>query len=105
MVMKKRLVGSLDDLLAVIEKNKATLRGKYGITDIAVFGSYVRREVKPGSDIDIFVDFKQGFKTFRNYMSLMFFLEKETGKKVDLAIKESIREELKSRILQEAVHA
>jgi predicted nucleotidyltransferase len=38
-------------------------------------------------------------------MSLRSFLEKETGRKVDLAIKESIREELKPRILQEAVHA
>ena len=105
MARKKGLVGSLDDVLAVIEKNKATLRERHGITDIAVFGSYVRQEAKPGSDIDIFVDFKEGFKTFRNYMRLRSFLEKETGRKVDLAIKESIREELKSRILQEAVHA
>jgi predicted nucleotidyltransferase len=57
MARKKGLIGSLDDVLAVIEKNKATLREKHGITDIAVFGSYVRQKAKPGSDIDIFVDF------------------------------------------------
>jgi predicted nucleotidyltransferase len=85
MARKKGLVGSLDDVLAVIgKKNKATLRERHGITDIAVFGSYMRQEAKPGSDIDIFVDFKEGFKTFRNYMRLMSFLEKEQGGKSTL---------------------
>jgi predicted nucleotidyltransferase len=37
-------------------------------------------------------------------MELKFFLEELLQKKIDLAIKESIREELKAGIFQEAIY-
>jgi len=40
---------------------------RYGVTDIAVFGSYVRNEHLSKSDIDIFVDLKPKFRTFDNF--------------------------------------
>ncbi|MBO1222809.1 MAG: nucleotidyltransferase domain-containing protein [Candidatus Scalindua sediminis] len=71
---------------------------------IAVFGSYAKNKQKKRSDIDIFVELKEKYKTFDNFMELKFFLEKIVGRKIDLLIKESIREELKSRIFKEAVY-
>lgn len=93
------------DILHIFKINKKTLFEKYGVTDIAVFGSYVRNEQNGKSDIDIFVELKPKFRTFDNYMDLKFYLQKITAKEIDLVIKNSIRKELKPIILKEAVHA
>lgn len=96
---------SLKNILLILRGSKKTLSEKYGVTDIAVFGSYVKKEYKVKSDIDIFVELKPEFRTFDNFMDLKFYLQKITSKKIDLVIKESIRKELKPSIFREAVHA
>ncbi|MBI3812977.1 MAG: nucleotidyltransferase family protein [Nitrospinae bacterium] len=95
----------LKNILKNLKDNKEVLSKKFGVTDIAVFGSYVRGEQNKKSDIDIFVELKPEYKTFDNYMELKFYLQKITSKKIDLVIKESIREELKPIIIEEAVCA
>ena len=101
--MKKKI--DIKDLLNILKDNKKTLYEKYGVTDIAVFGSYARNKHKGKSDIDILVELKSRFRTFDNFMELKFYLQKLTSKKIDLVIKSSIRKELKPSILKEAVHA
>ena len=95
----------LKEILRIIKSNKRALLEKYGVTDIAVFGSYARNEHNGKSDIDIFVELKPSFRTFDNFMDLKFYLQKITSKKIDLVIKSSIRKELKPSIFEEAVHA
>ena len=56
------------------------------------------------SDIDILVEFERGHKTFDNYMELKFFLEGILHLKVDLVLKNAIREEIKENILSEATY-
>ena len=100
-----RKIRAINDLLHILKINKKILSDKYGVTDIAVFGSYVRNEQNGKSDIDIFVELKPKFRTFDNFMDLKFYLQKITSKKIDLVIKNSIRKELKPIIFKEAVHA
>jgi predicted nucleotidyltransferase len=100
-----RKIIAINDILHILKINKKTLFEKYGVTDIAVFGSYVRNEQNGKSDIDIFVELKPKFRTFDNFMDLKFYLQKITAKEIDLVIKNSIRKELKPIILKEAVHA
>jgi predicted nucleotidyltransferase len=95
----------IKDILNILKANKKALYEIYGVTDIAVFGSYARNANKEKSDIDIFVELKARFRTFDNFMDLKFYLQKLTSKKIDLVIKSSIRKELKPSILKEAVHA
>ncbi len=48
------------DKNTIIQKLRAIkpiLSEKYGVTELALFGSYSRDEQKPESDIDIMVDF------------------------------------------------
>lgn len=95
----------LKEVLSILTRSKGTLSEKFGVKDIAVFGSYVRNEHNGKSDIDIFVELKPKFRTFDNFMDLKHYLQKITSKKVDLVIKNSIRKELKPSIFKEAVHA
>jgi predicted nucleotidyltransferase len=90
--------------LNTLKHHQKDIRGRFKVKEIGLFGSYVRDEQKSESDIDILVDFQEGYKTFDNYMELKFFLEDIFHSKVDLAIKGAIRKELKEYILTEAVY-
>lgn len=95
---------NVKEIIKILRQNYKVISNTYGVMTIAVFGSYAKNKQKKRSDIDIFVDLKEKYKTFDNFMELKFFLEKIVGRKIDLLIKESIREELKPRIFKEAVY-
>lgn len=63
------------------------------------------KEERPDSDVDVLVTFRNGEKTFDNYMSCKFYLEDLFGQKVDLVMKGSIKKRLKPYILGEVVYA
>ncbi len=100
--MKK--VRTRDELLQVLQSCRVGLTERFGVIDLAVFGSYAKELQKKRSDIDILVELDKSHKTFDNYMELKFFLSRVIGGKVDLVLKDSLREELKARIFSEAVH-
>ena len=100
--MKK--VQTREQLLGILRNSRQGLTDLFGVTDIAVFGSYAKDSPRRGSDIDIMVELEPSRKTFDNYMELKFFLSRITGGKIDLVLKESVREELKPVIFSEAVH-
>ena len=104
--MSKKIVSphNLSEILERLQNYKSILSNEYGVISIAVFGSYVKNKQRARSDIDLFVDLKEDYKTFDNYMNLKFFLEKKLRRKVDVGIKESIRKELKTKILSEAIY-
>jgi hypothetical protein len=69
---------------------------------MAVFGSHARDEARPGSDVDILVDFN-GPATFDGYMNLKFYLEDLLGCSVDLVTQKAVRPELRSYIEKDAI--
>ncbi len=83
------------DILTKLEENTATIK-KYGVKKIGLFGSYIRKEQKPTSDIDILVEFEKGKITFDNYMDLKFFLEDPFNHKVDLVMHDAIKPDFKA---------
>ena len=92
------------DIQLILQERKNYLVEKFGVIEIAIFGSYARCEQRKNSDIDIIVDFKEGWKTFDNYMDLKFYLEELFGKKVDLMIKSAINPRIKPFIIEEAIY-
>jgi len=56
-----------------------------GATKVAVFGSYVRDEETPESDIDVVVDFKDPITLF-DFAGYQIELQDKIGKKVDLVM-------------------
>ncbi|MBN1761514.1 MAG: nucleotidyltransferase domain-containing protein [Methanomicrobia archaeon] len=60
--------------LKKLEEHKTEIN-LYGAKRIRLFGSHMRNEQTPGSDLDVLVEFEHGKKTFDNYMDLKFFLE------------------------------
>jgi predicted nucleotidyltransferase len=60
-----------------------------GAIKIAIFGSYVRDEEKPGSDIDIIVEFS-GRKSLLDLVIIERELSEALGIKVDLLTEKAI---------------
>lgn len=80
------------------------IKTKFKVKEIGIFGSRIKGKDKKRSDIDILVEFEKGCKTFDNYMDLKFYLEELYGCKVDLVLKDALKEELKPYILSEVVY-
>jgi uncharacterized protein len=78
-----------------------TARARFGVRDLAVFGSVARGEASETSDLDVLVDFV-GQATFDGYMGLKFFLEDNLGVKVDLVTRAALKPRLRDRIEAEA---
>lgn len=77
------------------------VRARFGVRDLAVFGSVARGDASDGSDLDVLVDFV-GSATFDGYMGLKLFLEDSLGVKVDLVTRTSLKPRLRARIEAEA---
>lgn len=87
--------------LQLLEDNLDRIKG-FGVRQLGIFGSVAREEDSENSDIDVLVDLEK--ETFDNYMGLLFYLEDLFGKKVDLAIKNSLKPRIRDRILSETVY-
>jgi len=60
------------------------IRTQFGVTKIGIFGSFARGEQTKKSDVDVLVDFAQGYATLRNFVGLADYLEALFKRKVDL---------------------
>jgi len=92
------------DILNALDQNRSRLSA-LGVRRIGLFGSYVRGEQRPDSDIDLLVEFEPGRKTFDAFMELSFLLEEILQHKVELVTVESLSPYLAPHILKEVEYA
>jgi len=90
-------------VLKKLSEAKPVLTERYGVTRLALFGSTVRDEARPDSDVDIVVGF-DGPATSSRYFGVQFYLEDELGCPVDLVTEKALRPELRPHIEREAVN-
>ena len=90
--------------VAKLKENEDEIRGDFGVKRIGIFGSFARGEEKPDSDIDIFVEFLPGKKTFDNYMGLKNFLEDLFERKVDLVTYEGLNPHIRENVARGVVY-
>lgn len=93
------------DALALLRQAEPELKKRFGVAKIGIFGSFVRGEERPESDVDVLVMFRNGEKTFDNYMGTKFYLEDLFGRKVDLVTYAALKPLIREPILREVVYA
>ena len=86
----------------MLSENRDAIQ-RFGVRDLALFGSCARGEQSASSDLDFLVALKQ--KSFDAYMDLKFFLEDLFQTHVDLVLTDSLKPRLRDRILEECIHA
>jgi predicted nucleotidyltransferase len=90
------------EILEILSLHKPELSKLFGVESIALFGSSVRGEFSPTSDIDLLVEFKKGNKDFFNFIRCKFYLEDIFKHKVDLVMKSAVKPRIKKEIFQQA---
>ena len=102
--MSQRAVNR-DEALALLREHKHVLVERFGVVDLALFGSTIRDEARPGSDIDILVSLcgKRGWRS--PYSEVLRYLEDLFGPRVDLVVDADVRAELRPYIEADAVYA
>jgi predicted nucleotidyltransferase len=73
-----------------------------GVLRIALFGSVVRGQARPDSDVDLLVQFDPDKKTLTNFMELSFLLEELLQHRVELVTTEALSPFIGPHILREA---
>ncbi len=89
--------------LELLAHSKPTLAERYGVMQLALFGSTARDAARSDSDIDILVVF-DGPATSERYFGVQFYLEDLFGCPVDLVTDKALRPELRPFIEKEAIH-
>jgi hypothetical protein len=92
------------NILRTLHENQGRLRA-LGVGKIGLFGSFVRGEQRPDSDIDLLVEFLPGMKSFDRFMELSFFLEEVLQRRVELVTIESLSPHIGPHILKEVEFA
>ncbi len=94
---------TLEEIKRILIALKPILREQYYITEIGIFGSYVRGEERKRSDIDILVEFEKNPDLF-TFVEIKNFLSKKLSKKVDLVTTSSLKPYLGKKILKGVVY-
>jgi len=94
-----------DNPAAILQKNRALLN-EYHVKALYLFGSVVRGQDKPGSDVDILVEFQPDARVgLFGLARLQRRLSEIIGRPVDLTTPDALHKALKDRIIKEAVRA
>jgi len=91
------------ETLALLSQHKPEMQCRFGVRNLALFGSLAREQSHAGSDIDVLVEF-DGPATSARYFGLQFFLEDLLGGTVDLVTQQALRPQLRPFVERDAIH-
>ncbi len=90
-----------NEVLDLLRAHKPLLAERFGVTQLALFGSFAREQATDRSDVDILVQF-DGPATAKSYFGLQFYLEDLLSRPVDLVTTKALRNEFRPYVEREA---
>lgn len=86
----------------ILQQLKPELAKRYGLSYLALFGSYARQEETPESDIDLLVDFEKmpGLITF---IQIEEELEAALHHRVDMVPKRKLKKEIQPYVQRDLI--
>jgi len=96
---------NVEEIKKKLEELKPSLKEKFQIKSIGIFGSYIRGEEEKRSDLDILVEFEESARlSLLDFIGLENYLSDELGVKVDLVEKSTLKPRIGKHILEEVVN-
>jgi predicted nucleotidyltransferase len=93
---------TIDEIKKLLDQHKPMLKAKYHIKNIGLFGSIVRGDVNPDSDVDILVEFEKPIGL--DFVLLADELEEILGVKIDLVTPNAIKPTMFEYIKQDLIY-
>ena len=91
-----------EEVLSTLRKHKATLSERFGVTGLALYGSFARDQATPESDVDVLVEFDAP-PDWRRYFGAQYYLEDLLGRRVDLSTDGEVRGEIRPYVKRDAI--
>ena len=88
------------EIIDIIKSSKPEMQARFGVNKVGLFGSYVRKQQRRRSDIDILVSFSRDIDLF-DFLDLREYLEDRLQQKVDLVMESAFKPAIGKRILSE----
>lgn len=96
---------TLETIKAQLIQLMPVIQNDYHVTELGIFGSYVRDEQTENSDIDVLVKFDPTFRFgLFTFCELENYLSQALGKKVDLVMKDALKPHIGEKILKEVIY-
>ena len=93
-----------ENILAILRTHKSEL-SKYGVSNIGLFGSYLRNEQSTQSDIDLLIDFEPEKENFDNYMAVYDMFENLfKNEKIEIVTKNGLSKYIGPKILNDVIY-
>ena len=92
----------LEKIKGILKDLKREIRNKYRAELLGIFGSFARGEQTSKSDLDVLVLFDTDATLF-DFVGLAIFLEEKLGIKVDIVPQDTLRKEIKEKVLSDVV--
>lgn len=93
---------SVEEIIAILRDHKEELARKFGVKELAIFGSYARGEATPESDLDLLVEFTEPPGLFR-FLELERYLSELLEERVELVSRQALKPHIGQRILRETI--
>ena len=93
----------LNEIKAILSQDKPLIQKRYHITELGIFGSYVRGEQKEDSDVDVLIDYTEA-PSLLELLDLEYYLSDLLRIKVDVVTKKGLKYRYRKRILAEVVY-
>lgn len=91
------------ELLKRLREHKTTLVQNFGVTELALFGSFARDQAADDSDVDILVQFN-GPATSKQYFGVQFYIEDLLSRQVDLVTNKALRAEVRPYVERDIIN-
>jgi predicted nucleotidyltransferase len=94
---------SADQILTILREQKPYLEEHFGVTKLALFGSYARGDFSQASDIDILIELKK--KSFTTRFLLKEYLEHLFSLSVDVVYFDAVRRNFMRSMQKDIIYA
>ncbi len=93
----------VQEAVQILQMHLPELQRSYGVRSLGIFGSFVRGEQQPASDLDILVEFDDRPLSLFRFIELENQLSDWLGVRVDLIEKSTLKPAIGRHILAEVV--
>ena len=90
-------------MLALLRANRSRLADRYGVRELAVFGSVARGEATETSDVDLIVEFDPDRITLTSFLDFTDDLEALLHRRVDVVSLRKLTPRLRAHVEAEAL--
>lgn len=91
-----------DLVLQILKQKNTELTKQFGVKSLLLFGSVARDEATTASDVDLLVEFNRPVGYF-GLFALQDYLEKLLGCPVDLGTSDSLKPNIRERVMGELI--